>query len=194
MRFLILLAVSLAIALGLGAWTAGRALEQSADLGTVEVGPWLANPLAGSVDADPYSKARLAKIGNLTLGVGEGIVFHATRDSTGAVLRRDCNYVLSGQTPPARVWTLAAFTSDGRLIHPGDGRPGWLVSRGLMRAEDNGVAIAIGAAAAPGNWLAVSGAGDYTLALTFYDTPASSSSGVGDLEMPKLTRGTCADG
>lgn len=194
MRFLILLAASLALALGLGAWSAGWALQQSADLGTAEVGPWRANPLAGSMDADPYSKARLAKIGNLTLGIGEGIVFRATHDSAGNVLRRECTYRLRGHTPPARVWTLAAFTPNGRLIQAGDGRVGWLVSRGLMRAEDNSVEIAVSPVAMPGNWLAVSGSGSYVLALTLYDTPASSSSGVGDLEMPTLAQDTCADG
>ena len=192
MRFLILLALSISIALGLGAWSAGWALGEAADFGAVETGPWRANPLAGSVDADPYSKARLAKIGNLTLGVGEGILFRATRDSAGAPLLRECSYVLSGQTPPARVWTLAAFTPSGRLIPPGDGRPGWLVSRNLMRAEDNGVTVGVGPAAMPGNWLAVTGSGDFVLALTLYDTPASSSSGVGRLDMPRLIRRSCA--
>ena len=168
MRFLILLAVSLAIALGLGAWSADWALGEAADFGAMEAGPWHANPLAGSVDADPYSKARLARIGNLTLGIGEGVLFRATRDSSGDTLRRECSYVLAGQTPPARVWTLAAFAPNGRLILPGEGRTGWLASRGLMRAEDNSIAIAISPVARPGNWLAVSGRGAYVLALTLY--------------------------
>ncbi|MBC8129056.1 MAG: DUF1214 domain-containing protein [Rhizobiaceae bacterium] len=194
MRLLLLLALSLSIALGVGAWSALLALEQSADLGTEQVGPWLANPLAGSVEADPYSKARLARIGNLTLGVGEGVVFRATRDSAGAALRRECSYGLEGQTPPARVWTLAAFSQTGRLIQPGDGRPGWLVSRGLLRGEDNRFEIAVGPSARPGNWLAVTGEGPYVLALTLYDTPASTSSGLGDLEMPALLAKGCAVG
>ena len=172
MRFMILLALSLTMALGLGAWSAHRALELSADIGTVEVGPWRANPLGGSPDADPYSRAVLARIGNLTLGGGEGISFRATQDSAGRPLARQCSYVLAGQTPPARVWTLAAYLPDGRLIAPGDGRPGWLVSRSLMRAEDNSAVITVGPVAASGNWLSVTGRGDYILALTLYDTPA----------------------
>jgi hypothetical protein len=193
MRFLTLLAVSIAIALGLGAWSADWALGEAADFGAVEAGPWRANPLAGAVDADPYSKARLARIGNLTLGLGEGILFRATRDSAGAPLRRECSYTLAGQTPPARIWTLAAFAPTGRLIPAGEGRPGWLVSRGLMRAEDNSVSIAVGPMARPGNWLAVTGTGAYVLALTLYDTPATSSSGLGKLDLPTLVRGGCVD-
>lgn len=194
MRFLLLLALSLAMALGLGALSAAWALRRSADLGTETVGPWLADPAAGSVDADPYSKARLARIGNLTLGIGEGIVFRARRDSANEALRLDCTYLLSGQTPPARVWTLAAFTPEGRLIQPGDARPGWLVSRSLLRADDNSVKVAIGPAAMPGNWLAVTGRGPFILALTLYDTSASSSSGLAELDMPSLARGACIGG
>lgn len=194
MRFMILLVLSLLLALGLGAWTADRALDMSADLGTVEVGPWRANPLGGSPDADPYSRAVLARIGNLTLGGGEGISFRAFQDSTGRPLARQCSYVLAGQTPPARVWTLAAYLPDGRLIDPGEGRPGWLVSRSLLRADDNSTEITVGPVAAAGNWLSVTGRGSYILALTLYDTPASTSSGLGRLALPSLTRGECSDG
>ena len=194
MRFLLLLAFSIALALGLGGWSAERALEEAADLGTETVGPWLANPTAGSVDADPYSKARLARIGNLTLGIGEGIQFRASRDSAGEALRLECSYRLSGQTPPARVWTLTAFGFDGRVVQPGAGRPGWLVSRNILRGEDNSFTATVGPRAAAGNWLSVLGAGPFVLILTLYDTPASSSSGVGDLSLPTLVRQECADG
>ncbi|BDA83678.1 hypothetical protein Sa4125_12200 [Aureimonas sp. SA4125] len=194
MRFMILLALSIGLALGLGAWTADRALEMSADLGTVEVGPWRANPLGGSPDADPYSRAVLARIGNLTLGGGEGISFRANADSAGRPLMRQCSYGLAGQTPLARVWTLAAYLPDGLLVDPGEGRPGWLVSRSLMRAEDNSAVMTVGPRAAPGNWLSVTGSGEFTLALTLYDTPASTSSGVASLVLPTLTRGDCRDG
>lgn len=194
MRFLLLLALSLTLALGLGAWSAAWALRRSAGFGIETIGPWTADPAAGSVDADPYSKARLARIGNLTLGIGEGIVFRAERDSAGRPLRLDCAYLVAGQVPPARVWTLAAFTPEGRLVQPGDGRPGWLVSRSLLRDDDNGVKIAVGPAAMPGNWLATTGNGAFVLKLTLYDTSASSSSGLADLEMPSLATGACAGG
>ncbi|MCW4113851.1 DUF1214 domain-containing protein [Aurantimonas sp. MSK8Z-1] len=191
MLYLVSLALALAIALGFGGWSARYALDRSEDVGTESVGPWEANPTAGSVDADPYSKARLARDGNLTLGIGEGIAFRATRDSAGASLLRQCSYRLEGPTPPARVWTLAPFTLEGRLVQARQGQPGWLVSTNLMRREDNGADIAVGPLAAPGNWLSVSGTGAYALSLTLYDTPASSSSGLGELEMPRIVATGC---
>ncbi|WP_102957757.1 DUF1214 domain-containing protein [Mangrovicella endophytica] len=194
MRSLILLFLALALALGLGGWSAQWALDKTSELGTEAVGPWLADPQAGSPDADPYTRAQLAHLGNLTLGSGEGIVFRAVTDQAGAPLRRECSYAVAGQTPPARVWTLAAFTLDGRLIQPGEGRPGWAVSGDLLRHDDNSFNVVTGPLAAAGNWLATTGSGPFVLALTLYDTPASSSSGVADLTMPTIVRNGCANG
>ncbi|KQT88223.1 DUF1214 domain-containing protein [Aurantimonas sp. Leaf443] len=194
MRLAFLVFLTLSIALALGGWTAKLALEESSEIGTVRVGPWNAKPFAGAPGADPYSKAFLSRVGNLTLGIGEGIVFLAERDSAGAELRRECNYRIEGQTPLARVFTLVPYTDDGRLIQPGEGRAGWLLSGDLLRAEDNGFRIALGPQARPGNWLATAGDGGFILALTLYDTPASSASGVASLALPTIQRETCVNG
>ncbi len=193
MRFILFLLLSLSIALGLGAASARWALEQSAEIGTVRVGAWHADPLIGSVEADPYAKARLARTGNLTLGIGEGIVFRAETDSDGLRLRRTCRYRLEGALPVAQVWSLVPYAADGRLLQPGEGRPGWLLSDSLLRDESNGFTIQLGPRAAPGNWLALGGTGDFLLALTLYDTPASASSGLSDLTLPRIVRTDCLD-
>lgn len=193
MRFIFLVLLALSIALGLGGWSAHWALDQSAEIGTVTIGPWVANPSAGAPDADPYSKARLAKIGNLTLGLGEGVQFTADRDAAGRPLRRECQYRLAGQTPAARVWTIAPYSQEGRLIQPGSGRVAWLTSNNLMRAEDNSFAIAVGPRARAGNWLATAGTGPLVLSLSLYDTPVSAASGVANVELPELTLETCPD-
>ncbi|GGD93892.1 hypothetical protein GCM10011390_10750 [Aureimonas endophytica] len=191
MRFLLLVLTAVAIALGLGGWSAKRALDAGAGSGLVRIGVWTADPTAGSVDADPYEKARLSRAGNLTLGIGEGVQFKAAVDAGGTPLRRECSYRLSGELPLARVWTLAAYTPNGRLIQPRAGRPSRLVSHGLMRAEDNSVEIEVAPDARPGNWLAIDGKGPLVLALTLYDTPASTSSGLGRTPMLAVERKGC---
>ena len=193
MRFTLLVMIAVTIALYLGGWSARWAVDHSSEIGTVVVGQWQATPFAGAPDADPYSKARLARLGNLTLGIGEGILFTADQDGAGNALRRQCNYRLAGQTPPARIWTLVPFTPEGRLIAPAAGRNGWLTSNSLMREEDNSFAIALGPSARSGNWLATSGTGPFTLALALYDTPASASTGVDSLALPSITLETCYD-
>lgn len=192
MRLLFLIAAAVAIALGLGGWTASRALRAGAGSDAVRIGPWTADPLVNSVEASPYEQARLSQTGDLTLGIGEGVQFRTSSDSEGEPLRLECSYRLFGELPLARVWTLAAFLPDGELVQPGEGRPGWLVSRSLLRADDNAVAIAVSPSAQPGNWISVTGRGPFRLVLTLYDTPASSSSGVGRIELPGVERKGCS--
>ncbi|WAP67953.1 DUF1214 domain-containing protein [Jiella pelagia] len=194
MRFTILVMVAVGIALYFGGWSARWAVQQSSEIGTVVVGHWQANPLSGAPDADPYSKARLAMVGNLTLGIGEGIQFRSIRDELDRPLRRECGYVIAGTTPPSRIFTLAAYLPDGQLIQPSAGRPGWLTSNNLMRNEDNSFEIAVGPSARAGNWLATSGSGQMTLVLSLYDTPASAASGASSLSLPTIRREACANG
>ena len=194
MRFTVLVMVAVGIALYLGGWSAKWAVQQSSEIGTVVVGHWQANPFSGAPDADPYSKARLAMVGNLTLGIGEGIQFRSIRDERDRPLRRDCSYVMVGTTPPSRIFTLAAYLPEGRLIRPSAGRPGWLTSNNLMRNDDNAFEIAVGPAARAGNWLATSGTGEMTLVLSLYDTPASAASGASSLSLPTIRRESCANG
>ena len=194
MRFTLLVMIAVTIALYLGGWSARWAVDHSSEIGTVVVGQWQATPFAGAPDADPYSKARLAVLGNLTLGIGEGIQFRSSADEAGRALRRECSYVIAGTTPPARIFTLAAYQPEGQLIRPSAGRPGWLTSNNLMRDDDNAFKIAVGPKATAGNWLATSGSGPMTLMLALYDTPASAASGASSLALPSITREGCLDG
>ena len=192
MRFVVLTILALAIAISGGAWSASTMLDRYEGTGTLDVGPWQADRLAGSPDADPYSRAQAARDGNLTLGLAEGMAFRARVDGAGRALRRDCTYRIAGALPPARVWTLSAFDEVGRAIRPAAGRPGWLVSSALMRDDDNAAVVAVSARAQPGNWLALSGSGGFVLALTLYDTPASTAGGATDVAMPLIERTGCA--
>ena len=85
--FITLLALVLATVVGLGAtyMTATR----GTDLGTLTIGAWTARPKTGTADVDPYSRASIARSGELPIGTGDGIAFSATTDdkrnrSTGA--------------------------------------------------------------------------------------------------------------
>jgi hypothetical protein len=191
MRFLLLTLLAIGVALGLGTWSAARMLESYEGADIQAVGPWHANRTAGSPTADPYSKARLARSGDLTLGLGEGVAFQARVDTESRELRRECDYRLEGAYPPARIATLSAFDYTGRPVPVAEGRPSQLVSLDWMRADDNRATIAVGPRAQPGNWLAVEGTGGYILALTFYDTPISTDIGAAPIAMPLIVRTGC---
>src|SRR5436309_12269789 len=100
--FITLLALMLATVVGLGAtWmTATR----GTDLSTLTIGAWTARPKTGTADVDPYSRASIARSGELPVGTGDGVAFSATTDDRKRPLDRRCDVVGSGVTPAARFW------------------------------------------------------------------------------------------
>ena len=87
----------------LGGALAWMSIQKNHGFGTLTIGQWTAWPLAGSVNADPYSKAKVAAAGDVPLGAAEGLAFHARLDRRGNTLKRNCQYQLTGLTPPARL-------------------------------------------------------------------------------------------
>ena len=166
-------------------------LKANESVGAVTIGEWTAFPSIGTPDADPYSKARVAREGLLALGRAEGLSFSADRDSGGEALLRECAYRIEGPVPSARFWTLYAADPAGAVIRAGERRFSALHSNQLVRGVDNSVSIAAGAHPAPGNWLALSGAGPMTLVLTFFDTPIASSTGASDIVLPSIVKAGC---
>ena len=99
-----------AAALGAGsAWTVLRSswLAQS-----VPVGPWVTSTLAGSTDADMYTRARVALDGLLALGRDETMYYVARTDTAGRRLRSACSYRVQGTAPDARWWSITAYADD----------------------------------------------------------------------------------
>ena len=166
-------------------------LKVNESVGAVTIGEWTAFPAIGTPDADPYSKARVAREGLLALGRAEGLSFSAQRDSDGKPLRRDCSYLIEGPVPSARFWTLYAADASGSVIRAGERRSSALHSHQLIRLVDNSVAISAGAHPAPGNWLALSSTGPMTLVLTFFDTPIAASTGASDIVLPSIVKVGC---
>lgn len=172
---------------GLG--SAWYAVDRGRLFGTIVVGEWTAWPRAGRPEADPYSGAALARSGEVPLGAGEGLAFGAETDSAGAPLSGACRYLMVGQTPPARLWTLTVTDGDGRLPALPLGRTGFH-SQEIVRRPDGRFEIALSASVQPGNWLQVP-QGPFRLMLRLYDAPVASGGGLAETTMPRLVRGSC---
>ena len=180
------------IGLSLGGALAWVSIQNNSGLGTLQIGQWTSWPLAGSVDADPYSKAKVAADGDVPLGAAEGIAFHAQFDQNGKPLRRECQYLLEGQTPPARLWTLTAHEIKGAVLISRSGSPSAVFSRNLIRRSNGDFSIVTGAEAVPENWLNTSGNGIFKFVLRLYDTPITSTRGIVDPKMPTVSLLRCA--
>ena len=183
--------LSLAIAVIGGGGSVWYMLDAQESFDAIHIGAWTAFPDIGAADADPYSKARIARAGVLALGRAEGLAFTADRDSSGEPLRRECAYSIEGGFPIARFWTLYAADQSLDLIATGKARPAALHSYQILRKDDNSAIVAASRHPAPGNWLPIWGSGSLYLVLTFYDTPIANGAALSDLVLPQIRKAAC---
>lgn len=190
MRFLIDLAVAIAVAVIVGVGSAWFAVERGTIFGAVAAGGWTAWPQEGSSEADPYTLAMLARTGEVPLGAGEGLSFTATRDADGNPLDGRCDYDVVGNTPAARLWTLTAYDYDGALMANVAGRPGFH-SREVVRETNGDFRIRLSSAVQSGNWLPIGPVNRFKLELRLYDTPLTTGSQLTELAMPAIQKVAC---
>ena len=94
-------------AVTLGAGSAWWVLRKASWAGSVvKVGPWTGSTLAGSTDADMYTRAKVALDSLLALGRDETMYYMARHDDVGQPLRSACSYRVEGLPPPARWWSI----------------------------------------------------------------------------------------
>jgi hypothetical protein len=187
-----IVAVALALCLAVGAGLASTwlAVRSPTPVDVIQSGPWAAWPRAGTPEGDPYSRARLARSGELPLGSGEGLAVIAASDDGGEPLRGDCDYRVEGQMPAARLWTLAVERADG-LPLPSTSVRRAIGSDSVLRANDGVFSIAVSPRPQAGNWLSGQGAQEIRLVARLYDTTARAVTPLTRLVMPRITRERC---
>ncbi len=191
MRNLIGLVLACIIALGGGSLLTVEALKKADAFGRQQVGAWSFWPLAGSVNADPYTRALVAQQGRLSMGVGEGIALFARQDESGAVLSGQCTYEISGDVPAARFMSITIYDASGDLQKNALSRSGFTGDE-LVRQEGGQWTIRISAAPSAGNWLPVAAGEAFIVVLRLYDTPLSAAaSGLDGAGVPKIIREGC---
>ena len=191
MRFIFYLVYASAIAVVIGLGLSWYALTDGRLVGARQIGPWLTWPDTGGERPDPYTRAHLARNGELQLGAAEGLQFIAETDSDDQPLDRACTYLVDGKTPSAAFWTLAATDRDGRNISASPTLI-YVDSMHLSRAADGSAIIAVGPALSSGDWLEIGGSGPFQLVLNLYDTPLGVGSDWIQSEMPSITRERCS--
>ena len=180
-----------AIGLALGVAASGWILADP-PFGAVTIGPWRVAAKAGSLEADPYTRAALARSGEIPLALGEGLKLVARVDSAGRPLDRRCLYRVGTHTPAARYWTLSLTDADGYPVENAAGRYGFRSSE-ILRDGDGGFSIYVSALAHSGNWLPIGHFQTFALALRLYDTPlAASAGGIEKSSVPTIDREGCA--
>jgi hypothetical protein len=191
LRSVLIVVLIAAAGLALGLWTAYLTVRSPAPVDAITLGPWQAWPNAGTVDVDPYSRARLSRTGEIPLGSGEGLALLAQTDEAGEPLTSRCGYRISGQTPPARLWTLAVESVDGRVVPERNGIAA-LGSDVLLRSADGSFDIALSPTPQPGNWISTVQAARFRVVVRLYDTTIRNNTALTTLAMPRIQRESCA--
>jgi hypothetical protein len=185
----ILFALVVGLFLGLG--SAWLALNERLGFDRVELGPWIGEPRAGSVDADPYTQALIVQQAQIPLGGGEGVAFNAVKDSSGRALDASCVYTIRGAGLPTRWWTLTASDPSGALFSNPLNRHGF-TSQEVTRSSSGEFRIIVASSVQPWNWLPIPPDGPFRITLRYYDTPLTTPAGLENQVMPTITRETCS--
>ena len=94
-RLIFITLLALIIASGIGLGSTYMTATKGTDLGTLKIGAWTARPKTGTADVDPYSRASIARSGELPVGTGDGVAFTANADDKDKPLDGRCDVVVS---------------------------------------------------------------------------------------------------
>ena len=184
-----------AMALILGIGSAWYMIEHGSPLTTVTVGPWRSWLSEGNPNADPYTRAHLARSGRLPLTSTVARYFIAYTDDRGRTLNSGCEYSIAGAPLNARWWSLAVYDEYGALIANPAGRYSFNSEEAIRRA-DGGFHVTLSRRARPENWLpsGLAKDRDLMLVLRVYGARDTDISGIGQIpadRVPKIERIRC---
>lgn len=152
MRFLLHLVAIFAAAIVIGLGSAWYMIDTGSALTTNRIGPWTVWHAAGAPQADPYTKAHLARTGSLPITSTSALYYIARLDGEGSALVSACEYVVEGGPMSAAWWSIAAYEASGGLIANKAKRHSFN-SRDIVQRVDGSYRIVLARTARPGNWL-----------------------------------------
>lgn len=185
--------VFLLVAVGGGLGSAWYMVEVGSPLTTERKGPWRLWTSAGRPDADPYTRANIARAGRLPLSSSTAHYYVTRNDSQGRRLLATCDYLIEGSGPTALWWSLAVYDEKGSLLGNAVQRYAYNSST-VLRATNGRYQIALSRQLRPGNWLPVSGTRPLVLILRLYLPEAPAADGLtGEAvnDLPEIRRGQC---
>jgi len=151
----------------LGMYSAWYMIEKGSALTTIRHSSWQNWFSSGSIGADPYTLAFMARSGRLPITSSSALYFIAKQDDEGETLNAECDYSLLGKPLDTDWWSLAVYDSDGASIHNKDSRSS-VNSSGVMRYANGGYLVNLSEQARAGNWIQLGGDDDLVLILRVY--------------------------
>lgn len=157
--------VIIAIILGL-AFTS-FSLSTGSGLAASRAGGWKSWKDAGHVLADPYTRAYVAKTGQLPLPPQIAQTYFALYDNAHRRLHTSCTYVVESPAVEAKWWTLAVYDYNGKIFKNPFKRYSFNAENAMIRFE-GGFHVYISQSPQPENWLPVGAEGPFVLVYRLY--------------------------
>lgn len=153
-------------------------------------GPWRTSASTGSRTANPWERAAVAIAGLYALTSQEAVYYTAFTDSSGAALRGECRYTVSGAPPPARWWSLTAYGADHYLVPNAAHRYARNASN-LKLSSEGRFELAVSAQAPADRGLPSPSDGPFSLTLRVYNPAPTVLAQLATLPLPRITREGC---
>ncbi len=182
-------AVALGLVLGVG--SAALLLKHGHEIGPDGGDGWLGNRGVGATDADPWTRAVIARIGLLALNRSETIYFSRYRDAEGRPFDEGCDYELMGTDLPARWWSITVYDADDFLPRNADGALSVDATRVVREADGRWRARLSPRRGAAANWLSSRAAGRFNLSLRLYTPDPSALADAASIPFPAVRRLGC---
>ena len=178
--------VALAIGVGSAVWV----IKSFSATEAIKAGAWTTNPLIGSVQADMYLRAYVARTGLFALSKTEALYYNAFTDEDGDPLRADCDYIIEGGDLPARWWSITAYDKDHFLVPNVLNRYSYN-AKNVGRNEQGRYKIHLSPTPKAQNWLPAPRQGNMSLTLRAYNPAPALAENMGSAELPRITKAGC---
>jgi hypothetical protein len=157
------------------------------------VGKWSTDPMVGATSANPWLRARIARIGLLALSKEETLYFDRNVDEAGNPLRANCIYEITGGPIPARWWSITIYDGQDFLPRNTDNAGSVDASRIAASGAENWLGV-ISPLAPVGNklWISSQAAGDYSLTLRLYQPASTQGAELSKMAFPKVALMACS--
>ncbi len=153
-------------------------------------GAWTTSTAYGSVEADMYTRARVALFGLLALDKRETMYYQARTDSAGEPLSGSCTYRLEGGDLAAHWWSITAYDADSFLI-PNERNVFSFSQTTTAREPDGSFVIRISPDPQEKNWLPVKAGESFDLTARFYNPQAAIYADPAAAVLPVIVKETC---
>ena len=188
----VLAALILGIALGLG--SACFAVDRFALSGAVTVGGWKGNLLTGSAEADPYTRAAVAKTALLALARTETVYFMRSEDDSGAPLNPACSYEMRATTDPAARWWSVTLYDESFFLARNEDAAASIDATRVAREAGGGWRVVIGPTPKGFvNWLSTNATQRFTLTIRLYNPDPAIVADPGKAVLPSVSKLSCPE-